>query len=252
MSTFSWCGYNWHSEMEGGRIIHPEFPWYWYSQDTIRCSENETLELSIRRNPKTIHHWDGNTYNPAIEVATMRSVESFSFGTFSAEIQLPSGKGLWPSFWLSGDGNWPPEIDIMEAWSGYGNYLKLFISQPPYLQLSWRTTTNVHYNNDFMVHKSIGSRNIPWTKQTKNPEFNFIKYECEWLPNSIVFKANGKKFREVKGDICKMMRINTKNPSRECRMNIIFNVWCENPDKKEVFISHPMKIRKFKYVPINI
>lgn len=249
MSTFSWCGYNWHSKMEGGRIIHPDFPWCWYSSDTIMETESKTLELSIRRNEKEIQHWDHNIYRSTFEVATMRSIDSFSFGTFSAEIQLPSGKGLWPSFWLVGDGNWPPEIDIMEAWSGCGNYLKLFIAQPPYVQVSWRTTTNVHYNDENMEHRSIGTRNIPWIKQTKNPEFNFIKYECEWLPDRITIKANGKKVREVKGDICKMLTENLINPSKECKMNVIFNVWCEDPDINEITMSHPMKIRDFKYVP---
>lgn len=249
--SFQWCGYHWHSAMEGGRIIHPDFPWYWYSSDTIMLAENNTLELSIRRNPKEVHHWDGKTYNPQIEVATMRSDESFSFGTFSAEIKLPSGKNLWPSFWLTGTGNWPPEIDIMEAWSSHDSYFRMMIPQFPYIQPSWRTTTNVHYNNDKMEHKSTGSRNVPWIKQTRNPEFNTIKYECEWLPDKITIKVNGKEVRKTSEDICRMFKENLKNPEAGCRMNVIFNVWCENPDQYEVTMLHPMEIKNFTYTPLQ-
>lgn len=31
------------------------------------------------------------------------------------EFQAPTARGTWPAFWLTGiDGNWPPEIDILE------------------------------------------------------------------------------------------------------------------------------------------
>jgi beta-glucanase (GH16 family) len=42
------------------------------------------------------------------------------YGAFEARIQLPSGKGIWPAFWLLGDGiqveDWPftGEIDVVE------------------------------------------------------------------------------------------------------------------------------------------
>lgn len=237
--------------MEHGRIIHSDFPWYWYSDGTIMDVGNDTLELGIRRNPREVKHWDGKTYHPTIEAATMRSREDFSFGTFSAEIMLPDGKGLWPSFWLTGSGNWPPEIDIMEAWSGNGCYFKLFIAQPPYFRLSWRTTTNVHYLDETMEHDSVGSRNIPYMKQRKNPEDNFVRYECEWLPDSITFRADGKDVRKVTGDVCRKLTENIKDPEKGFRMNAMFNVWCENPETHNVTMRTPMAIRDFRYVPFE-
>ena len=54
--------------------------------------------------------------------ARIKTVGKFSrtYGRFEARIQLPSGQGLWPAFWMLGDNidavGWPAcgEIDIME------------------------------------------------------------------------------------------------------------------------------------------
>ena len=48
---FEWCGYTWSSKMDGGRIIHPSFPWYWYSLNTINVCDDEILEFFIDKNP---------------------------------------------------------------------------------------------------------------------------------------------------------------------------------------------------------
>jgi len=45
-----------------------------------------------------------------------RGKVEFSDGRISARIKMPAGVGLWPAFWLLGQGAWPEcgEIDIME------------------------------------------------------------------------------------------------------------------------------------------
>lgn len=251
-NSFEWCGYRWKAAQEGGRLIHPSYPWYWYSLDTINVCQDGILELWIRENPKEIKYWDGTIYNPTIEAATMRSLEDFSYGTFEASIMLPHGTNLWPSFWTSGSGNWPPEIDILEAWSGDDRYFKWFIPQPLYLSPSWRTTTNVHFNDLNLEHKSVGSRNISWFKQCKDPTENWITYKCEWKPDSITFYANDKEVRKVTGEACKNLVENLKTPEKGYRMNVLFNVWCENPKINKVTIKTPMKIKDFKYTPYTI
>lgn len=48
-------------------------------------------------------------------INTRNKVE-FTYGKAEARIKLSSGAGLWPAWWLLGNGNWPAsgEIDIME------------------------------------------------------------------------------------------------------------------------------------------
>lgn len=252
-----WCGYKWDSVMEGGRRIHPDMPWMWYCNDCASVDSDGVLHLKIENRPTEIHHWDGKVYKPTIATGVVRTRESFSYGTFSAEVQLPSGTNLWPSFWTTGDHSWPPEIDIMEAWSdNKGKYFRWTIPQFPYLVPSWKTTTNVHYNiydGDYpdgeRVKTAIGSRNIPWCKQRKDPDKNFVTYTCEWKPDSIKFYANGKLIRGVGAEVARDLTQN--NTSSDFRMDVIFNVWCENPAYNNVDMSHEMLVKNFTYTPIE-
>ena len=67
---------------------------------------------------------------------------------YKFECKLPKGVGLWPAIWLSCDKTWPPEIDILEAYSNekgdYKNDLQ----------------SNFHYDFD-KNKKSSGARNHP-------------------------------------------------------------------------------------------
>ena len=234
--------------MEGGRIIHPTFPWMWYDCDAVYV-ENGTAELSTYREPNIIHHWDGKTYHPAVACGLLRSVDTFGYGTFSAEIQLPKGKNLWPAFWLVGSGEpWPAcgEIDICEAWTNrFGGYFKFGIPQPPYLVPSWNTTTNIHWKDIFLTgcagHGFTGSRRLPLLFSLKRPAHNFVKYEVEWRQDIITFRVNGKTVRTYGYDVAK--HLNDK------RMHVIFDLWTTSED---FTCDTPMKIRNFEYKPMEI
>lgn len=238
------CNYKWTTAMEGGRIIHTGQPWMWYDGEAVYV-ENGTAELLAYFEPNVIHHWDGKTYHPTVACGLLRSVDTFGYGTFSAEIQLPKGRNLWPAFWLCGEGeeNWPAvgEIDIMEAWTNrLGGYFKMGIPQPPYLVPSWNTTTNIHWQEDDGRHGYTGSRRLPLLFSLKRPAHNFIKYEVEWRPDIITFRVNGKTIRTYGYHVAKHLH--------DKRMHVIFDLWTTGA---QFSCDNPMKIRNFKYEPIE-
>lgn len=251
---FNWCNHSWKCEMDGGRIVHPEHPYYWYSNDenVVVRMKNGEIHLYCKYNPRDIKYYDGRIFHPTYEAATIRSIKAFDFGTFSCEMKMPKGKNLSASFWLTGAGNWPPEIDIEEGWTEEKkDWFRFTEPYFPWIKPSWRTTTNVHYRDDQLNKTHIGSRNISICKQPLFPDENFIKYECEWLPNKITFKANGVVVRTIKGDVCEKLVKNLKDPEKGYKMNVIFNVWCEDPENHDIQQYTPLIIRNFKYEPIK-
>lgn len=238
------CNLQWTTAMEGGRIIHPKQPWMWYDCDAVYVRSG-MAELSAYREPNTIHHWDGKTYNPTVACGLLRSADKFGYGRFSARIQLPKGRNLWPAFWLVGeDEPWPAcgEIDIMEAWTNqFGGYYRCGTPQPPYMFPTWDTTTNVHWGKDKEHHESCGSRRLPIIFSLKRPAHNYIKYEVEWRPNTITFFANGHCVRTYGWDVAQHLV--------DKKMRVIFDLWTTGED---FTCETPMKIRNFEYKPIEI
>jgi beta-glucanase (GH16 family) len=50
-----------------------------------------------------------------VESGMLRSKWSGKYGYFECRMKVPSGRGMWPAFWLNPqDMTWPPEIDIVE------------------------------------------------------------------------------------------------------------------------------------------
>ena len=249
--VFEWCGYTWDCKMEGGRIIHPLYPYNWLSDsdDVLTIDEKGEMTMTFRENPKDVTYWNGQTYHPTIERALIRSLESFDFGTFSLEAIMPKGYNVGANFWLSGDDNWPPEIDICEAWGENNDYFHIFTNYFPWIWPSWKTTTNVHYRDDELEHQHIKSKSVSYCKQKLNPTENWIKYECEWLPDKITFKANGKVTRTVGKKVSNMLINNLNTPEHGYRMDVIIDINPEDPTLVPLELISPFKVRNFKYIP---
>ncbi len=105
-------------------------------------------------------------------------------GRIEARIRIPSGKGLWPAFWmLRENGVWPGEIDIMEV-----------IGSVPY-----RLHATSHQGalpNLFSLGSHLDAPSgVDWTQ-------DFHVYGVEWWPGSIVWTIDGEPYYEVnKADI---------------------------------------------------
>ena len=234
--TFYWQGQLWQCAMEGGRIIHPQEPWMWMDREQVWIGESGegSAILTMENKPKEVHFWDGQTYHPTIACGLMRTVDAFSYGRFSAEILLPQGRNLWPSFWLCGDGSWPDhgEIDVVEAYANKrGSYYRF--------PLSWNVTNNVHYS-DNGTHKQAKARGISMFC-IGNPKKNceLVKYEVVWTDKEITLYANGKRVRAINKDIVKHL-VGT-------RQRVIFNAFASNG---KAYMESPMIIDNFKYEPL--
>ena len=96
-----------------------------------------------------------------------------TYGRFEARMQLPSGKGIWPAFWLLGDNlattPWPGcgEIDIMEN-IGDASTVYSTLHGPGY--------SGAH---------ALSARSPLPASQAVNTAFHL--YAVEWAPNDIKF-----------------------------------------------------------------
>ena len=101
----------------------------------------------------------------------------WKYGYVEASINLPSGKGTWPAFWMMPVHftSWPAdgEIDIMEE-VGYHR---------DYVSSSLHATGHVHSNNT-QVTKEV---------YCKGAEGEYHTYGMEWTPDYFQFYVDGKK-----------------------------------------------------------
>lgn len=137
-TSFSWAaGYIWNHPLRGAAKVWPlpsrNFP-AWTSNTNANADPNGdmirkmgddlspltwsgTLDFSAKKMPPEL----AETIGPEDPAGYMgSSISSFpyaqQYGVFSIVAKIPSGKGIWPAFWLVPvDKSWPPEIDIFEV-----------------------------------------------------------------------------------------------------------------------------------------
>ena len=128
---------------------------------------------------------------------------AFKYGTVEARIALPTGKGIWPAFWMLGENfdtvGWPAcgEIDIIEAvnsenivygtnhWANgaeyatygnnTGNYrnqkFELDITQFHTYKFTWDEKYIRMFVDDFMYHEILIENNTGDTEEFHKPFF---------------------------------------------------------------------------------
>ncbi|GGD84873.1 hydrolase [Tsuneonella deserti] len=102
----------------------------------------------------------------------------FTYGRAVARIRMPAATGVWPAFWLLGNGKWPEtgEIDIMEYvgerdWVGVAMHGTGYSGETP------------------LVNKHFFA---PGTDVT-----DWHEYEADWGPDRVVFKIDGRPIYRV-------------------------------------------------------
>ena len=173
-----WSGYTWRTKEPWGRI-HPDKAWNYYDKKAVGVDIHGTLHLKTHYNPTTIIH-KHKAYEPKYGVGLISSTEKFHLGYFEIEAKLPTGYALWPAFWMYGS-PWPPEIDIVEAYTGNRqDYLHFNIHNP------------LAYNKvESCIHHGVVAKgtkdSIPARAGMifKDPRKHFIRYACNWQKDKI-------------------------------------------------------------------
>ena len=120
---------------------------------------------------------DGKIYSGRVNA---RPSTGWLYGYFEARINLPSGRGTWPAFWMMpcnvdwSTNGWPRcgEIDIMEEVG----------ANPNYVSSSLHTENYNHTKGTQKTHEMFCS----------GAEGSFHVYALEWTENEIVTYVDGK------------------------------------------------------------
>ena len=119
----------WHDEFDGTAIASSKWSFEigtgsngWGNNEKEFYTdrpENAYVKEGILHIRAVRESYQGSDYTSARLVS--KGKFSFTYGMVEARIALPSGKGIWPAFWMLGDNidsvGWPAcgEIDIIEA-----------------------------------------------------------------------------------------------------------------------------------------
>lgn len=114
---------------------------------------------------------------------------SFRYGKIAARIKLPTGKGIWPAFWMlganinenGGDTPWPQcgEIDILEL---YGS------KNPSVVE------ANIHFANSDNKHDMMGAKDFELEVGTFADDFHV--FELEWDENKVTWLVDGQAYAD--------------------------------------------------------
>jgi beta-glucanase (GH16 family) len=98
-----------------------------------------------------------------------------TYGYFEIRAEVPSGKGLWPAFWLlPADGTWSPELDVMEQIGSSNSFV-----------------------SNGVRSKMPGGTSQHGTYVSANNSQAFHTYGMAWTPQNITFYYDGQQLYQV-------------------------------------------------------
>ena len=240
MAHIQWGGYKWRPREKWG-TYHPDKTYCYYDRSAIEINEKDEMILKTQMNPKTFKgkslHYNSELTELEIPIGVglISSVDGFGYGYFEIEAKLPTGKNLWPAFWMSPFESWPPEIDVFEGYTkNRNNYFHFDLKNPFGF---WRVETNFHCGKQ-PNNYSLGAK-THWLG-FKSPSKNYNKFGCLWSEDKIEIYYNNRLVRKLTDD--KLLA-----EYRGKSMNIKIN----NHVDKDIDIINPTpseyKIKYFKY-----
>ena len=175
-----------------GKTVNDEQQAYIDSPETIYLSENTEDETTSSggilalhpRYRKDFQTSEGKRFDFISGRIDTRNKFEFRYGTASARMRLPVGKGFWPAFWAMGNEKWPQagEIDIMEN-IGDSDWISGGIHGPGY------------FGEQALINQSYLTSPGDIT--------HWHIYSVEWYPNSFLFRVDGNLYFRVTKDTVK-------------------------------------------------
>ena len=159
-----------------GQVVNNEQQAYVDSPETLYVcpevsgSNNNVLVLQTRFRPD--HQTaEGQRFDFISSRIDTRERFQYTYGSAAARMKLPTGPGLWPAFWLMGEGSWPEtgEIDVMEN-VGEPDWASCALHGPGYSGEAG--LVNKHYLPD-------GNDTTSWHI-----------YSVDWAPDHLLFKID--------------------------------------------------------------
>lgn len=124
LDTSTWDTCYEESEESTGCTNNPTVEKEWYLPSQVSVSGG-TLNLTAKQETTQGTSSSGapETYSCRSGMVTSEPGFNFTYGLIQITAKLPYGPGLWPALWLEpSNGDWPPELDIMEHWYSEQDY----------------------------------------------------------------------------------------------------------------------------------
>ena len=241
---------NWRYGQPWGDFHPGSLHQYYDTDGTLSYVSPSGLILELRKIPKSykkseIPEWRKSPSMPEeftipVGVGFVSSKDSWRYGWFEALIKLPNGQSYWPAFWLTGENGWPPEIDILEAYSEIGpSYEGKLLFNKFFKKKDVKIQPNLHYGKIELNNKrDYGSYNAPVHLCTER----VVQYVCHWESDFIKIYYDGILVMETRNQevlkwfnekykrmyVCLnhgLHQDHTENPKESCMIVRSFRVW---------------------------
>ncbi|MGC4767434.1 family 16 glycosylhydrolase [Micromonospora sp. DT44] len=169
----------WRFDIGGGGWGNNERQYYTNSTSNAVHDGQGNLVITARReNPANYQCHYGRCEYTSARLLTAATFNQ-TYGRFEARIKIPRGQGIWPAFWMLGNGGgWPDsgEIDVMENIGREPNTVYGTIHGPGY----------------------SGSGGITGSRTIGGPLADgFHDYRVDWEPGAITWYLDGVQYHRV-------------------------------------------------------
>jgi beta-glucanase (GH16 family) len=170
----------WRYDIGGSGWGNNEREYYTNSTSNSSLDGAGNLVITARRESGGHSCWYGTCEYTSARLLTAATFTQ-QYGRFETRMKIPRGQGLWPAFWMLGDGGagWPDqgEIDIMEN-----------IGKEP---------STVHGTIHGPGYSGAGGIGAPYSLPNGQKFADgFHTFTIDWSPNSIIWYVDGVQYQQ--------------------------------------------------------